>query len=97
MPNYRFAPEDWTSFKSIEYLIEAWYGTVYDLAKSLEFSTSGVEYFVFASEFLDEWYLKNYFQSGYFYGSGIANILFMVFDFQDVYVDNLRYQMSDYH
>ena len=95
-PTYhRFAPEEWTSSKSAINFTEAWYGTVYDLAKSLEFAISGIETFVNASEFMDEWYVGNYFQSGYFLGSGVASTLFIVYDFFAVYVDNLIYQMED--
>ena len=97
-PSYdRVKPEDstWTDSETAINFSEAWFGTVYDLAKSLEFAISGIESFVSASEFMDEWYLGNYFDSGYFLGSGVASSMFIFYDFFAVYVDNLLYQMSD--
>ena len=97
-PSYdRIKPEDttWTDSEAAVNFSEAWFGTVYDLAKSLEFAISGIETFVNASEFMDEWYLGNYFDSGFFLGSGVSSSLFIFYDFFAVYVDNLLYQMSD--
>ena len=71
---------------------DAMFGTIYDVLRSLEFAISGVEGFINSAEFLQEWNEGNYFQSGYFFGSGIFNTLFLWYDLFSVYVDNLMYQ-----
>ena len=63
-PSYnRIKPSDttWADSETAVNFSEAMFGTVYDLFNSLEFAISGIETFVSASEFMDEWYLGNYF------------------------------------
>ena len=87
------APEEWTNASSFVNLSEAWYGTVYDMSKSVELSTSGVETIVFASEMMNEWFLGNYYHAGYFYGSSIANAHFMLVEFFILFMGNIRDNM----
>ena len=40
---------------------DAFFGTIFDAVKSLEFAIGGVESFINSAEFLDEWFKGNYF------------------------------------
>jgi len=70
---------------------DAFFGTIYDMVRSVQFGVNGIESFVNAAEFTNKWMQGNYFQSGYFLGAGIFNTIFLWVDTFNTYVDNLIY------
>jgi hypothetical protein len=69
--------------------------TIYEVMTSLEYAIGGVETFINTAEFMEQWYAGEYFQSGYFFGSGLFGTLYLWYDFFLVYAENLMVTESE--